>query len=639
MVLTVFAERDWPDAADRWRPGDDFPLIECAPLDRYRRRLAERGVTALPAVPPRNWPGVVLSCGDATYRSAAALLARATGRPHQHVPLTALAPALAAHAGAPVALVAALDDLDAAGDWLPAADAPVGVVTARGTPALVTLVYRTLTAVVTGEPEVRRLTHPTMPGAAEADVIEFADMPDVTDGRADLLLLRTHGRECCLQLPDAVICGRSTPPGTAAEPAPEGMRVPSCMKGAGCFRTDVPESQRVPAHELTGDVVLAHACNPIAVGVNAMPHEVNVALGMLDGTAVAVLGAIGRHVADPVASDLLAARMAEGRRLGDILVELNRLGDGRMGERSRFGMLGDPAYTSAAEPAEPAAEPHGAWAGGDRADATADSLRRLASEVIPALHRLTWLEVPLTVADFAGLSDAVRAAYTLHLNRSGRAAAAARDAEAQALEVQRDMMTRYAEVIHRTWWQFTSPALEAMREIGWQELNCPYCGRTSARTARQRDTLASWVEVTADFCRRCGMTRWQSGEPVVDYRTDTDLWLRPDEMLPVPLRLDNHSDRTVTATLCFAFVNGRFHRLPAPVTWTVELGPGESKVVYAPCELLRPYPTPDLYEAVFASCVDGALTVLPTWLSIGDPPAGTSRPTVRIASLHQEVSR
>lgn len=640
MTVAVMSESEWFRAADAWQPGDPFPLVAGPQLERYRSRLAARGIGSLPAVQARVWPGWVVSFGADRSRAVGALLARASGRPHRHVPVEAVTGVVEECGSALVALVAHLDDLDAAGDWLLSAESRAGVVTARGTAALVTLVYRTLTApaVATGEPVTRRLIHPTMSGASAADVTGFDEMPALTDGRAELLLLRTHGRECCLHLPDGVICGRATAPGERPEPVGAGLRAPSCMKGAGCYRTDIPQSSRIPAHDLTGDVVFTHSCSPIAVGVNAMPHDVNVALGLLDGTTVAVLGAVGRHMADPRASEVLLAAVRRGERLGDILRELNDLGAGEMGERSRFGLLGDPAFT----PAPAATEPSGdAGPGSAAAPAPGGSdpvLRRLADDVLPALTRLTWLDVPLGLEHLVGLGDAVRAAWDRRMAGAAGVPAAAEAAVSCATAVQRDMIERYVHTIHTTWWQFASSELGAMHQSGWRPASCAHCGRTSARAVRYRSGLAPSVELTVDLCRRCGLTRWQVGEALLDQAADMDVPMLAGETVTLSLRLHNTSSRPLTVAAGLAFVNGGYHRLPEPVTWTAELDPGERRTLHARPEVRGPHPNPDMFEAVFVTCADGNLTVLPVSVSVDNDPPADLPPAMR-EWLVQEVNR
>ncbi|GAA3737101.1 hypothetical protein [Micromonospora maritima] len=626
-------EQEWFTAAEGWQPSDPFPLVEGPALRRYEELLAP---APLPPVQRLAWPGVVVSCGSRRSEVVGGLLAEATGRDRLHVAPEEMPAALARLGDSYVALVGLLTDLDAIGDWPASWHARVGVVTARDLPALVALVYRTLTVAAAAGPGVGRLVHPVMPGASRADVTSIDEIDALTTRGHGLLVLNSHGRECCVHLPDGVVCGRSDAPSDAAPPdgaAPPGVRTPSCLRGGGCFRPELSPSQRVPASSLRGTVVLAHACDAIAFGVNALPHRVSVTLGLLEGNAVAVLGAVGRHEPDPGTSERMLSGIARGLRPGDVLRELNAMAAGGTGELTRFGLLGDPSLALPATLVAAAAQdltataPATSGGGGGQPDgsAAAADLLTLGEHVIPAIESLPWFDVPIPEPALAALAHRVR-----HLwaglqggvpSTSLATAVAACHEELASLQAR--IVDDFLDTVHTTWWQFGESAVAGLRQTAALPAPCPHCGRRSAEELQFRHGLRASATLGVHFCLRCGPTRWRTGEvPGLHQATRADLLAHDGRAMALPLTLRNDRPQPVSVAVGFAFANGSYHRLPAPQSWTVRLGPGETRVVTADGRMGTPRAY-DMFEGVFVTCVDGLVTVLPTWVTVAVEPSGT----------------
>jgi hypothetical protein len=617
--------------AENWQAGDSFPLLASTALESYRDQAGGE----LPPVPVDERPGVVISCGGPGSRALGRLLATATARRHVHTAPSSVPDAVAALGGGYAAIVGLPEDLDAAGDWPGGTAVRAGVVTARGTAYLSALIYRCLTAGTLERAAPLRLTHPAMPGGATADVVSIEDIGLLQDGRPRLLALRSHGRECCIHLPDGIICGRSGPPPSAPEPVPAVPRVPSCSHGEGCFRHDLTEAQRVPAAELAATVVFAHSCNSVAIGVNAFPHHVSVSLAFLEGTAAAVIGTLGQHEGDPRAEHLVAQMLESGERLGDIVSALNALGRDRSGEYSRFVLLGDPAMKLASRHRDRALGSV-RWIERPVRTLPPDSvteLRHLAEVVLPGLELACWLDCGLAEAQLGALRTEVRAAWQACVD--GKAAAlrsfpdSVRELTARAHAVQFEAVAAFARTMYRTWWRFGGMTLDGFRQLSSEAHPCPHCGLKSARSLRFEHMLRPALRVTVRLCRRCGPTSWhagptsgRAGRPEVEHQAPADVRGRRGEKAVIRLTVVNRGTRPVRGAVAHSQVNGIGGGLPAPVSWEVTLPPGECREFEVPVDLSGPGLVCDVHEGAFISLLDGVLAILPTQLTVigaGEP--------------------
>ncbi|TDD20289.1 hypothetical protein [Nonomuraea diastatica] len=610
-------------AAEEWSRERQFPLLAGPETARAAHWLTRNGdVADLPAVSPEPRPGVVVSCGDGAVAAIAGLLARATDRSHEHVAPSEVPGLLAHRTGELVALVGLPDDIEAIGDW-PGQWAPaLGVVTARGLPALAALVYRSLILPDLPTAPDRRLVHPSMPGSQDADVISYGEKDLLTERPSRVLALRSHGRECCVHLPDGIICGRSDSLDTYHEAQP-GRRLPSCMLGTGCFRLDLDPEDRIPARSLTASVVYVHACDPVAPGVNAMPHSVNVALGFLDGTAVAVVGAVGRQRADPDAEKVLVDALNAGLRLGEAVTLLNEHGQGAGGEMSVTGLLGDPAIivpdaavsdvvhqdAGRAMPAAIAVDP-----------AHIDEARYLTGSVLRPLDVLRWADVPADRAELARIDDAAllvaQACLQAGHPAAGQVPTLLKELADDLVSVQHRMLDGLAGNAYGTWWQFGGPARTVYRQDSAHAERCPHCGRPSGRRVVYRHHVKEALELRLGLCRRCGPWQWRIGrEEAVRHRTAIDRIAYVGEPGTVTMTLENPFERTVRGAAAFCFVNGAYERHQKPACWPLALGPGERREVTAAVTVQRAV-NPDLHEAVFMTLLDGTLTVLPIFFDV-----------------------
>ncbi|MFC7100719.1 hypothetical protein ACFQQB_09750 [Nonomuraea rubra] len=402
METTVLC-RDAADFAARagaWAPGRPFPLLACPALDRYRS-LFPGG--RLPEAERAGRPGVVVSVGDAA--PAGRMLAAATGREHHEVEPEHLLKRLAGYAGELVAVVGLAEDLTAAGDWPGATGATVGVLATRDLPSLACLVYRSLTVGAVGEDRVFIASHPMLEDSESADTVEFAGLGVLRERRLKVVVVRSLGKECCVGLPDGIICGRSDPIDGPLPPFEPHYRHMPCMKGEGCHRADLTEDQRLPAADVHATVVFTHSCGSIGVGANLYPNHIALALGFMEGTAVAVVGAMGVHIVQRSAQAEFESALADGLPLGRVVERLADRVHPINGYLNRFGLLGDPGLVvpwpsgRAALRSTP----------GPRADeAVVRRLAELNNVILPRLERLPWLEPVVDAAEITGLRERVR---------------------------------------------------------------------------------------------------------------------------------------------------------------------------------------------------------------------------------------
>lgn len=155
-----------------------------------------------------RWPGTVLSFGSQAAQMQGNILANATQRVHVHATVDDVI-ACGRTLDPPIAVVALVADVTALGRWPLPEDVPGGLVTGRDSESLADLVERTLTANSGPATAVRMIAHPMFATAFRADASEREELTALTQEAPGLLIIQSHGRESCIHLPDAVICGRS----------------------------------------------------------------------------------------------------------------------------------------------------------------------------------------------------------------------------------------------------------------------------------------------------------------------------------------------------------------------------------------------------------------------------------------------
>ena len=590
-------------AADRWRSPEAFPVLDGPALRRYREVLGGR----LPAPDAVTRDGVVLSTGGEVSRAAALLLARATGRDHHHLAPERVWDALRRHADALVCLVGLVDDLDALGDWPGTAHPRVGVVTARSAEALSALVYRSLTVETTCEERVYRVAHPRFRSAAEADAVELSELRRRGDRRPRVLVLLGQGRECTFGLLDGMICGRNGPHRGERVPLSPGQRAMPCMHGEGCFRTDLSDEDLMPAAEVNAGLVFTHSCSSIAIGTNAYPHLLSLALGLLEGTAVAVIGSLGVHVAQRSAQGDLEDALVAQAPLGEVVRRLNDGGGPLTGELVRFGLLGDPGLVLTwQDPQRVRRRPTGTPAPREAVDPRAwDRLAYLNGVVLPRLERLRWLELKLPEQALLDLRGEIRkVAATLH--EPGAEAAVAKVDDTLA-ELQFQAVQELVSDIYERGWQFGDVGIIGFEQVAKQPARCKNCGGGTASHLRLRHRLEPELEVQTLQCRRCGDVWWSTepGERTMLFEGPVDLYARRGEAAPISRRLTNAGSRELRGAAGYAFRSRRYLGLPPGTSERCRVAPGETWELRHQVDLVTYQPQPDTHTTPFVALVNG----------------------------------
>ncbi|GAA3836891.1 hypothetical protein GCM10022226_68570 [Sphaerisporangium flaviroseum] len=600
-VALVESEEDFIVRARSWTHGRPFPLLNGPSVERYRDRLRRRGRHRWPAADTRPRDGVVLSVGGQANTAAGALLAGATSRPHSHVGLGELAEVVGRHAGEPIALVGLVDDFAPLGDW-PGHLAPrLGVVTARDASSLSCLVYRTLTLPALDAARDWVINHPDDEEADSADAVGWDELGSLTDEPLRVLAMRTHGMECSANLPDAILCGRSDylrPP----LPLLEERRAVSCLRGAGCYRKDLKEEQRIAACDIDANVVITQTCMSVAVGNNVFPGEIGFGVGFLAGTAVAVVGTIGKHLEDAGYMHQMRDGLDAGRPIGETLERVNRQARLVGGEMSRLGLLGDP--TLVLKPPEERVTPRPARRWSPRQD-DGRVLRRLSyvnGTVVPRLLRLRWLDVDVPEGDVSELRGAIR-------NATGaRRGVPPADELAVVTErlaaIQAEVARRIVEQIHSSWWHFTQEALPAFGKAGDEPARCPRCGVDSAFRARFAHRVEPELVISTVQCRRCGDLGWSTDDSTADLETDHVVWLRRGQARTMRATLSNRQARRLTGAVGFAISAGAFLHLDKGWSAECDLGSGGSRELSWTVEVSSQV-VPHEYEGWCVRLLDG----------------------------------
>ncbi|GAA2206587.1 hypothetical protein GCM10009850_020450 [Nonomuraea monospora] len=584
-------------AAADWTPGRPFPLLACRALDRYRSLFPEG---ALPEIERAERPGVVMSVGDAA--AAGRMLAAATGREHHQVEPEHLLKRLAGHAGELVAVVGLAEDLTAAGDWPGATGASVGVLTARDLPSLACLVYRSLTVGAVGEDRVFIASHPMLEDSESADTVEFAGLDVVRERRLKVVVVRSLGKECCVGLPDGIICGRSDPIDGPLPPFEPHYRHMPCMKGEGCHRADLTEDQRLPAADVHATVVFTHSCGSIGVGANIYPNHIALALGFMEGTAVAVVGAMGVHIVQRSAQAEFESALADGLPLGRVVERLAGRVHPINGYLNRFGLLGDPGLVvpwpdgRAALRSTPA----------PRADeVVVRRLSQLHNVILPRLERLPWLEPVVDAAEIAGLRDQVRD-LSADLLAPGLAGQVTR-LENEIADFQVRTVRDVAAAIYVSGWNYGGPALDGLRQVAQRDETCPSCLRDTAVLVTLRHVVHDGLTVRTLQCRRCGDIWWtsESGEPTVVLHGPVDVDAVRGTVARPARQIRNGGGETLRGGIGFAFALRKRFGLPPETCSPVTVAPYGTVTYTAETDLVAYRPRPDVHTSVFVAVLNG----------------------------------
>ncbi|MGY2125093.1 hypothetical protein ACW9HJ_26915 [Nocardia gipuzkoensis] len=491
--------------------------------------------------------------------AAGHLLAAATGRPLLQVELADLADTIKNHADKLIALIGLAEHLAGIDDW-PGMFAPrLGVLTARDISALVCLVYRTLTADAVSHAKNFLILHPSDGEAPQADAVEFAEFGPLRTSALRTLRVRSHGNECSINLPNAVICGRSDHLGTPLPLTIGERRAPSCLRGDGCYHHNLSSEQRFSAADIDAQIVFAQSCGAIALGNNQMTHEVGVGIGFLSGSSVAVFGALGKHLMQPGSRHEFEIALAKGMPLGDVLEAVNSLAHSTGSDLSRFGLLGDPALTFAVPPSGSEKVRSGPASGDVSwfADPMVERIAFLRSTVIPRLSRLRWLGLPVDDAMLSPLHKQVDTVFAEWA--AGRSGQAIEELVDQVGAMQADLMDGLIRNVHSSWWSYIQEQLAAFRQISSQPRTCPACQRDRAVLLRFQHRVETELILSTMQCRRCYDVWWSTGDgPDVAVTRQLEDYSRRGSVASISRDLVNPAAEELVGAIGFAPVAGSF---------------------------------------------------------------------------------
>lgn len=609
-VLLVTGDKELSRSASSWRPGEPFPLPAGPSADRYRALLVAHHLDGWPQPDTTERQGTVITTGDRGAYWPGLLLAKATHRTHRHIESPLLVPAVIKSLGdESVAVVGLAAELSIVGDWVGAAAPRVGIVTARDIASLACLVYRTLTVRALADRQDFVVMHPTDAEAELADAVAFDEFGRLNSEGARILAIRTHGVECSVNLPDGVLCGRSDYLGRPL-PRPTGEdRFVSCLQGAGCYRRDLHESQRIAAADVNASFVFLESCVSIAVGSNALPTDIGLGLGFLSGTAVAVVGALGLHLPDPTFLRVFTTSVRQGLSLGEAVETLNQHAQEIGGEISRFGLLGDPTVVVAPRPR--AQQDLAPSTGGSRVDAALESdsppIEGLSevvqlNEVLSRLQQLQWLDLEIPEDELRDLRREIRSATMRtapHVDKRTIAELRERTVAVQSLSIDQQI-----DQMHRTWWHFAEGFLPRLRQVTTVPAECPLCGGDGAFIGTFSHRVETGLTVETLHCRRCADIWWSVGEPTLRLVSPQAHWLARDQTGKLTSQISNPTGQRLSGAIGFGVSAG--WRTGIGVGWSRELSlePGATKEIGWTMEISS---SAQLHEhkSAFISLLDG----------------------------------
>lgn len=389
----------------------------------------------------------------------------------------------------------------------------------------------------------------------------------------------------------------------------------SCQQGKGCIRQDLDESARVPARRLAGKLTVLQVCSAVSTGAHTVSSDVILALDLLDGGAVAVLGASGYYTADLDTEQHIRWLIRQGCNLGAIATAVNRKADQRQGSLGHFVLLGDPALVpegwllNAAECKTDPVRPRGESTTGESSEASTARLRRVASQVLPALDRLSWLGLDPDPALTTAVRSELAAAWESSRQDQGTTGADLAELEEALGRVHRQLVTSMGETARNSWWSFGgSPA--DLQELGLAERTCSGCGR-EARLVQYAHRLIDLARFTVQVCPHCGPTTWATGETssVVARHGRTESSHYVGDLVALPLELANHSQSPVSVVVGGAVVAGTQYGFKAVPMQEVTIAPLSTVIISVSFDCRERGLLADQYEFAIFWCVDGEVNL------------------------------
>jgi len=607
-------ESQYIEIGDSWEPGTSFPLLDGPALRRYRKLFHDG---ALPSVARAPRVGSVVSVGGEVSRVAAGLLATATSRSHVHVPGRDLLAELAKHPEQMFAVVGITDEFADVADWPGTVAAHVGLLIARSASALACLIYRCLTvAAVPAEDGFFVAANPLVPRAHDPSAVKLSELANPEANRKRVVVIHGPGRECSVSLLDSVLCGRAEPLGSPMYPE-TGLRATPCLMDEGCFRTDLEESEITRAEDVNAALVCLVSCSTIAVGAHVYPYGLSVALGLLEGTSVAVVGVRGVYYTQSSGEWDLQAGLAEGLPLGEIVHRMTRDSRPLNGELSQYGLLGDPGMVLPGNAINPAGKRSRRVRPEPWSAETLSRLVVLGREVVPRLERLRWLGLVVPDEELLRIRRRIRQLIVLPYDDES-ASSQVSAIEEKLARLQHGMIKRQLEVIFRTGWNFVGPGHEGFRETSKQAAICPSCDQLRATKVVLRHHIEAELYVQAMHCRRCGIPWWttEPGQRTVVVDGPIEVRARLDEICYFEREIRNIGADVLRGAAGYTF---RHHNrgLPAP-GWTerCEVVPGEAQRFRPVLDLKSNRPQRDTHTAPFIALVNGIYTAAAAMIQI-----------------------
>ncbi|MEV0238055.1 hypothetical protein [Nonomuraea sp. NPDC050786] len=608
-VILCADQAEYIERAGSWRPGESFPVLDGPSLTRYQKLFDG---TEMPTVRQTRRVGRVVSVGGAVSRAAGHLLAAATHRPQRHIPGGELLAEIGRSPDEILAVVGLTDDFADVVDWPGKATARIGLVAARSASALSSLLYRSVT--IESAPAEDRFfvaMNALLPGADNGCAVELSELDLVRNNRVRALTIHAPGRECSANLLDTVICGREKPLSIPMYPEP-GLRATPCLLGDGCFRADLAESEILQAADLNAAVIYLNTCSAIAIGAHAYPYGLSVALGALEGTAVAVVGVVGTTFLQLAGERNLQCGLSEGLPLGEIVHEMTLRNRPLAGDLSRFGLLGDPGIVMPWNTAETrASTAPRSWAGPWDEEALA-RLTALNRDVIPRLERLRWLGLSVPDEELLKIRQRIRQLTVGAQDAAPRPAAEAEveEVEEALVHIQQSMVGAQLQQIFRTGWTFVGPAYRGLTQVSEQAVTCPSCGEPRATRATMQHQVEPELFIQTLQCLRCGIV-WWSTEP--DERTvaitgPIDVRARLGEVSFFDRQISNHGADVLRGAVGYTF---RHHDrgLPAPEwTETCWIAPDRARDFRPVLDLRVAHPLRDAHTTPFIALLNGIYT-------------------------------
>ncbi|ADL52832.1 hypothetical protein [Clostridium cellulovorans] len=150
-----------------------------------------------------------------------------------------------------------------------------------------------------------------------------------------------HGRDCCIHLSDAVICGKSNKYKHKVE---NESLLPGCSTDGLCYRKKFNGPNVIDASKIKSPIIFSNSCSTLKISKALVEIEYSISLNALDGYSIAYVGSSLVKGTNTWVNYLFNYLIKVGKSLGEACNIVNSCIRAQEKDFPCFKIIGDPSY-------------------------------------------------------------------------------------------------------------------------------------------------------------------------------------------------------------------------------------------------------------------------------------------------------